>query len=128
MQLLLDTHALFCSITDETLLSPTALASIRASDNDVFVSVGSLWEMAIKVGLGKWPPATSLVTNFDHEMATNGYRILGITVDHARESGLMQSPHRDPFDRLLAAQARIEQLTIVTADVKLQALSIAWLW
>ena len=128
MQLLLDTHALFWSISDEGLLSPTALAAIRSSDNDVVVSVGSLWEMAIKVGLGKWPPAATLVTNFEQEMAANGFRILGINVDHARESGLMRSLHRDPFDRLLAAQARIEHLTIVTADIKLQGLGAAWLW
>ena len=128
MQLLLDTHALFWSISDEGLLSPTALAAIRSSGNDVVVSVGSLWEMAIKVGLGKWPPAATLVTNFEQEMAANGFRILGINVDHARESGLMRSAHRDPFDRLLAAQARIEQLTIVTADIKLQRLGAAWLW
>jgi PIN domain nuclease of toxin-antitoxin system len=84
--------------------------------------------MAIKVGLGKWPEAKALVNNFGDEVAAEGFRILPISIAHARESGLNRAPHRDPFDRLLAAQAVHEGLTLVTADPKLAGLGASVLW
>ena len=96
--------------------------------NEIYVSVVSAWEMAIKVGLGKWPDAAVLVERFEHETTANGFLLLPILVPHVRAAGLMQVPHRDPFDRLLVAQAQIEGLTLVTADLKIQNLGVAWLW
>ena len=70
----------------------------------------------------------ALVGDFETEIAVEGFRLLPISVPHVRAAGLMQSPHRDPFDRLLAAQAQIEGVTLVTADPKLQQLVTGWLW
>ena len=78
--------------------------------------------MAIKVGIGKWPEAVSLIDNFENELATADIRLLSIAVPHVRMAGLFQSAHKDQFDRLLAAQALTEGLTLVTADAKLRAL------
>lgn len=128
MRLLLDTHTLFWAVIDEALLSPNARAALRSLQNESYVSVASVWEMAIKVGLGKWPEAAELVDNFEREIVATGFRLLPISPQHARTAGLMQAAHRDPFDRLLAAQAQIEGLTLVTADAKVQGLGAAWLW
>ncbi len=128
MKILLDTHAIFWWSIEQSKLSSSVLEAISAKDNDVFVSIASLWEMAIKVGLDKWPEAAELTDTFDHEMRASGFSLLPISVFHVRASGLMHSPHRDPFDRLLVAQARIEGLTVVTADPKVQALAKDWLW
>ncbi len=102
--------------------------SIVARDTDVFVSIVNAWEIAIKVGRSKWLEAAPILGSFEAEIATEGFRLLPITVPHVRAAGLMQIPHRDPFDRLLAAQAQIEGLTLVTADPKVQALVQDWLW
>ena len=128
MRLLLDTHTLFWAILDEALLSPHARSALRSLQNESYVSAASVWEMAIKVGLGKWPEAAELVDNIEHEIVATGFRFLPISSQHARAAGLMQADHRDPFDRLLAAQAQIEGLTLVTADAKVQGLGAAWLW
>ena len=84
--------------------------------------------MAIKIGLGKWPEAEPLLAKLEAELAVPGFRLLPISLAHVRAAGLMSSPHRDPFDHLLAAQAQIEGLTLVTADPKVQALAATWLW
>jgi PIN domain nuclease of toxin-antitoxin system len=122
VRLLLDTHIIFWWITDPSKLSRSADAAIRNRNSDVAVSIASLWEMAIKVGVGKWPEAAALVSTFETDMTTEGFSLLPITLDHVRTAGLMQAAHRDPFDRLLAAQAQIEGMTLVSADPKLAGL------
>jgi PIN domain nuclease of toxin-antitoxin system len=84
--------------------------------------------MAIKVGLGKWPEAQALLSDLEGLVRSEGFRLLPITVAHVRDAGLMQTPHRDPFDRLLAAQALREGLTIVTSDADLSLLGAPCLW
>ena len=128
MRLLLDTHAVYWSLFEEKRLSARAVAAIRDKNNEIHVSLTNAWEMAIKVGLGKWPEAAGLINGFEREISTPGFRLLPITHPHVRMAGLMQSPHRDPFDRLLAAQEQIEGLTLVTADAKLASLGAPVLW
>ena len=132
MRLLLDTHVVFWAVMASSNLSPIARAALEDVGSEVVVSVVSAWEIAIKVGLGKWPEAAGLIANFETETTNAEFDMLQITIAHVRTAGLMQSPHRDPFDRLLAAQARIEGLTLVTADAKAQnlveALGAQWLW
>jgi PIN domain nuclease of toxin-antitoxin system len=128
VRLLLDTHAVAWSILSVGRLSANARQAIDADENTVFVSIVSPWEMAIKAGQGKWPDALGLIGDFDPQMAAAGFELLAITVPHVRTAGLMSSPHRDPFDRLLAAQASAEGLTLVTADAKLAGLGAMVLW
>jgi PIN domain nuclease of toxin-antitoxin system len=127
VRLLLDTHILFWWVTEPARLSTPARSAITDRHADVVVSVASLWEMAIKVGNGKWPEAAPLVKDFEQVMASEHFRVLPITLDHVRLAGLLAAPHRDPFDRLLAAQAQIDGLMLVTADPKLQGLGAACL-
>ena len=128
MKLLLDTHAVFWWLIEESQLSRKAHAALSTKGNEVYVSFASAWEMAIKVGTGNWPEASGLIENCESEVAATSFRLLPITVAHARTARLMLSPHRDPFDRLLAAQAQIEGLTLVTADPKVRMLGAPCLW
>jgi PIN domain nuclease of toxin-antitoxin system len=109
-------------------LSVAARNAIGAPGNVVHVSIASAWEIAIKVGQGKLSEASTLLAGFEEAMPDEGFSLVPITVPHVRAAGLMATPHRDPFDRLLASQASIEGLTIVTADAKVQALGAPWLW
>ena len=128
MRLLLDTHTLFWWLAQRDRLSMTATAAIAHVDNEVFVSLASAWEMAIKAGQGKWPAVLQLLENFEKLMAEEHFRWLPISLPHVRTAGLMDTSHRDPFDRLLAAQARLEDLTLVTTDARLSALGATVLW
>ena len=127
MRVLLDTHAFVWWTLDDGRLSGTAADAI-GNATEAFVSLVTPWEMAIKVGKGKWPEAKPTLDDFDQIIARAGLGLLTTTVEHVRFSGLMQSAHRDPFDRLLAAQAITEGLTLVTSDAKVAALGAPWLW
>ncbi len=127
MRVLLDTHVLVWWVLDSPRLSATAKREIGLAE-DVYVSVASVWEMSIKVGLGKWPEARSTLEDFDPIMMRLAFAVQPITVAHARAAGTIVSPHRDPFDRLLAAQALTESLLLVTADTRLAALGAPVLW
>lgn len=128
MRLLLDTHTLVWWIRASPLLSEPAREAIAQESSAVSVSVASAWEIAIKVGQGRWPEARELLESFEYATAEEGFHILPIAVSHVRTAGLLQSPHRDPFDRLLTAQARIEGLTLVTADARITSFGAAVLW
>jgi PIN domain nuclease of toxin-antitoxin system len=128
VKLLLDTHVLAWAMLEPGKLSAPAKAALDDDANTVLVSVASAWEIAIKVGLGKWPEATPFLSKFENEVEEAGLEILPISVAHVRCAGLMQSPHRDPFDRLLAAQAIIEGLTVVTVDEVVAQLGVRVLW
>jgi PIN domain nuclease of toxin-antitoxin system len=128
VRLLLDTNALFWWLIDEAQLSLQAYDAIKAREDEVYVSVASAWEMAIKVGIGKWPEAQALLNDFEGLIRAESFRLLPLSVAHVRDAGLIRRPHRDPFDRLLAAQSMREGLTIVTPDAALNSLGAACLW
>ena len=128
MKLLIDTHIVFWSLIEVSQLSEVARSAIISEDNDVFVSVASAWEIAIKVGLNKWPEARPLLDGFEAALAEAKFILLPISVAHARAAGLMAARHRDPFDRLLASQAAIDDLVLVTADPMFTALGSRVIW
>ena len=111
MRLLLDTHVLLWSMEADPKLTPAHRDAIEAAD-EVFVSAVSIWEIAIKTVLGK------LVVAGDIESLAldAGCRPLPVTWAHGRDAGRLPPHHHDPFDRLLIAQARVEGLTLVSAD------------
>ncbi len=121
----LPTHVVFWATMDRTRLSPAARTALESEQNDVVVSVASAWEIAIKVGLGKWPEARDLLLDFERHMDEAGFEILPVTVAHVRTAGLMGAAHRDPFDRV---QATIDGLVLVTADSSLATLGAACIW
>ena len=116
MRLLLDTHVLVWWLTDAADLSTDMRALIKARENTVFVSAASCWEIAIKVRSGKWTEAAGLVPGIADVLSKAKLMPLAVTVQHAERAGLLDFAHKDPFDRLLAAQALEENLTLVSVD------------
>ncbi len=112
MNVLLDTHAFLWWLDDNSIMSGKARKAISNPDNLVFVSAASVWEIRIKEALGK----ITIPKNFQAVLEEQPFEMLAITVDHAHALGMLPMIHRDPFDRMLIAQARIEKLTIITHD------------
>ena len=111
-RLLLDTHALLWVLEDDDALSEPARSAIVDPRNDVFVSSVSVWEISIKRSLGKLKAPEDVLSTID----ASGLRELPVTFVHADHAGGLPLHHRDPFDRMLVAQAQVEGLTIVTHD------------
>lgn len=128
MRLLLDTHVFFWATMACSKLSNTALDRLQYDTNQLFVSVASAWEIAIKVGNGKWPEAEGLLRNLEAIVDASGIEVQTISVVHVRAAGLLGSSHRDPFDLLLAAQAVAENMTLVSADSVMASLGATVLW
>ena len=116
MNLLLDTHVLLWWLSDDPKLGEEARRAIAVADNIVYVSAVSLWEIAIKHGIGK----LRLPESFDDTLADQGFLELPLKWEHARRNRDLPWLHRDPFDRMLIAQALVEDLTLVTADSEVQ--------
>lgn len=116
MKYLLDTHALLWAIYAPANLSRPARAAIRDPNHECYVSAASAWEIATKHRLGKLDGVEALVNGFDAVVAQMGFRELPITGRHGIRSALYSTKHRDPFDRMLAAQAELEALALVTKD------------
>jgi PIN domain nuclease of toxin-antitoxin system len=125
---LLDTHAFLYWVADAPHLSVRARAAIAASANECWVSIASCWEMAIKASLGKLRIPLPLARFVSEHMAENAFRPLAIELRHAAQVAEMPFHHRDPFDRLLAAQALAEDLTVVSADASFDAYGVRRLW
>ena len=116
MNLLLDTHVLLWWLDDHPALSKKAKAVIADGKNQVFVSAVVIWEIRIKQALGK----LKIPQNFRRVLDNQSFEMLDITVEHAHAVGDLPAHHRDPFDRMLVAQAKVEGLTLVTHDICLK--------
>lgn len=118
MRLLLDTHVALWEITDDARLAPEVRRRLRSADNTIFVSVISLWEIAIKFARPRGRPDDMPISSQDalEYFAGAGYEILSVTPQHALAVEGLPQFHRDPFDRMLIAQARSEPLRLLTAD------------
>lgn len=112
MQVLLDTHILLWSVSATKQLPDHICKIISHNENMVFVSIASLWELRIKETIKK----INLPANFYTALAPAGYEILPINIKHIQKYGALPMHHRDPFDRMLVAQAIVEQLTFITND------------
>jgi PIN domain nuclease of toxin-antitoxin system len=120
MRLLLDTHALLWWLADDPELSEEARRLVADPDNLVAVSAASAWEMSIKTALGKLEAPDDLAA----ELEANRFLPLPIAIDHALHAGRLPLHHRDPFDRMLVAQAELESLAIVTRDVSFEPYAV----
>lgn len=116
LRLLLDTHALIWWWTDDGRLPQAARRVIADPANTVLVSAVSAWEIATKHRVGKWPEVAPIIHGFQTFVLRSRFGMLPITAAHALIAGALDGPHRDPFDRLLIAQAREERAPIVSAD------------
>lgn len=121
MDLLLDTHAFLWWIEDDKKLGPKARGAITRPENAVLVSAATAWEIAVKRTLGK----LELRGDIARAIADSQFAELPITVEHAVAAGELPNLHRDPFDRALIAQARIEDLTLLTQDEQITQYDVA---
>jgi PIN domain nuclease of toxin-antitoxin system len=128
MKLLLDTHALLWFIAGSAKLSASARTLIEDTANEKFVSIASVWETAIKVSIGKMTLSAPFNALFPHQLQINGFDLLPVKVEHASLITTLPFHHRDPFDRLLTAQAIEENLAIVSIDEVFDDYGITRLW
>ena len=128
MRVLLDTHAFLWAVMEPGRLAKAARAVLEDEETEVIVSAASAWEIATKYRLGKLPGAARVVD--DYPAAIHGLRArqLPVTAAHALKAGSYPQPHADAFDRMLAAQAEIEGLTIVSRDTALEQFGVTLLW
>ncbi len=128
MRLLLDTHALIWWLAGDPMLSAVAKAAVGDSDNDVFVSAVSAWEITTKYRIGKLSQAAALAYDVSGALAGQGFLELPITVHHGQTAGNLPGPHRDPFDRMLIAQATLSDLVLVSNEAVFDRYSVRRLW
>ena len=128
MRLLLDTHALLWWLFDDPKLSRPAREAIGDPSRRVYVSAASAWEIATKHRLGKLPEAGDVPTRLPHYVRRARFSPLPVSFEHALAAGALPGPHRDPFDRMLIAQARVEEIAVVTADPIFRDYGVPILW
>lgn len=128
MRLLLDTHAYAWWATGDRRLSRVARDAIETPDATVLVSAAIPWEIAAKFHIGKWERGDAILADLDRALTAQRLTGLPITLPHAARAGLLPWPHRDPFDRMFAAQAEIEEAVLVTADPAFGGIAVEILW
>ena len=128
MRALLDTHALLWWVADSGRLSETAYRAIADEANEKLVSAASAWEIATKHRLGKLPGADAFALDIPGAIAHQGFEALPITVDDATRAGALPGPLRDPFDRVLIAQALARNLVLISIDDHFDRYGVRRLW
>ncbi len=128
MRILLDSHALVWYLMGSRRCSAGARKAIEGPGAKVFVSPVTAWELATKTRLGKWPEAGEIAVGIEAILAVNGFLPLALTIEHGRVAGFLPGAHRDPFDRMLAAQAIVEDMPLLTADPAFSDFDVKVLW
>ena len=128
LRVILDTHAVLWATLSPAALSVTAAAIIADEGNEILVSAASAWEIATKVRIGRLMGAESLEREFVEVMERAGYTLLSIRVEDALRAGRLGGEHRDPFDRMIAAQALAFDIPVVSVDARLDGFGIRRLW
>ncbi|MEH2036394.1 type II toxin-antitoxin system VapC family toxin [Nostoc sp.] len=128
MKLLLDTQCWLWWFAQAERLNEEAITHIADENNELWLSVASIWEIGIKVAIGKLPLPDPLDSYISSRMTQLGMRSLEITASHALQAAALPLHHRDPFDRMLIAQAQIEEMTLVSADSMFNKYDISLLW
>jgi PIN domain nuclease of toxin-antitoxin system len=127
VKVLLDTHALLWWFQEDPSLSSKARRTLAAIDNQVFVSTATVWEMAIKNRAGKLE-IPELLDELDAKLVDEGMQVLPISLDHAVRAGALPVHHKDPFDRMLVAQAQVENLSVISSDAIFEKYGIRRIW
>ena len=128
MRLLLDSHAILWWLLDSPNLSATARDTLQDVGNVVLVSAASAWEICTKHRLGKLPGADWIDAGFEGEMLKRGFLLLPVTVTHAERAGKLRSDHKDPFDRMLIAQALADDLVLISNETLFDRFGVRRLW
>ncbi len=128
VKVLLDTHVLLWALMEPGKLSPRAREILKDPANTVLVSPASAWEISTKHRLGRLPAAESVVRGYRHHLTTLMATEIPITSEHALLAGSLGAEHRDPFDRMLAAQALVEGVPLLTADPVFSVFRVETVW
>jgi PIN domain nuclease of toxin-antitoxin system len=128
VRLLLDTHALIWFVGGDSALSAAARQAIEGSENEILVSAASAWEIATKHRLGKLPHLGPLADDISNVLLRLGFVELPISVSEGEAAGRLPGPHRDPFDRMLIAQAMLDDLVLVSNEEAFAAYRVRRLW
>jgi PIN domain nuclease of toxin-antitoxin system len=128
VRVLLDTHSLLWWTTSSPWLSEAAFLIVSDERSEVFVSAATAWEIATKFRLGKLPEAGPLVQDFIASVFRDHFLLLAVEVKHGLRAGLLQGEHKDPFDRMLIAQALEEDLTLVSNETAFDKFGVKRLW
>lgn len=127
MKLLLDTHAFIWFVENDESLPASLKTQIEDTDNEIFISIVSLWEIAIKTSLGKLEMAIDL-PSIINKIEENGFVMLPIFPEHTVCVASLPFHHKDPFDRILIAQTIVEKLKIISKDDIFDSYGVDWLW
>jgi len=125
---LLDSHALLWWWFDPDRLSGAVRSLLSDAENQVLVSAASVWELSLKHHQGKLPELASAIADLSGLLQADGFEALPISLAHGIRAGGYSQPHRDPFDRMLAAQAELDRLVLLTADPQLSTFPCQTLW
>jgi PIN domain nuclease of toxin-antitoxin system len=128
LRLLLDTHAFLWWLAGDKRLPAPIRDAIDPDRARVFASAASVWEIATKVRLGKLPGAAAIATDIPSVISREGFQPLSVTVEHAQRAGGLPGPINDPFDRMLIAQAMLENLHLVSIEHAFEAYGVLRLW
>ena len=128
MNILLDTHTFLWFVDDNPRLSETARILIESNDSQPFISMASLWEIAIKISLGKLQLKQPYEIFVPQQLAFNGIGVLNLSLEHTAALATLPFHHRDPFDRLIVAQAMIEEMPLVSVDPAFDQYSVKRIW
>jgi len=128
VRLLLDSHALLWWLAGSERLSRPARRAIESDTNDIFVSAASAWEIATKFRLGRLPGAAAVASDVAACVERQGFLELPVSLRHAQDAGALPGPHRDPFDRLLIAQAIREEMALVSNERMFKDYGVRLLW
>jgi PIN domain nuclease of toxin-antitoxin system len=128
VRILLDTHALIWWLAGDRRLSTRARRALADEANEIFVSAASAWEVTTKHRLGKLPDAGPLAVDFAREVRAQGFTPLPISLAHGQVAGSLPGEHRDPFDRMLVAQAREDKLALVSIETLFDDFGITRIW
>jgi PIN domain nuclease of toxin-antitoxin system len=128
LRLLLDTHALLWWLSDDAALPTSTRRLISNGRNQIVVSAASAWEIATKFRLGRLPAATDLLQDFAGYLHGESFESFPVSIEHGVRAGLLPGPHRDPFDRMLIAQAQAENMAIVSNEKVFDTYGIRRLW
>ena len=128
MRLLVDSHVFVWTLLNDPRLSPKARRTLRSDEHELFFSIVSLWELSIKIRLGRLRTLTSSVAYLHDELSANNITLLPLRYDDILALESLPPRHRDPFNRLLIAQALSHQLTLLTGDTEIQRYPVKTLW
>ena len=128
MKYLLDTHAFLWFVTDDNRLSSKAKSTIQDGDNEVYFSAASAWEMSIKSKLGRLKLVRNLETFIIEQLTANSFGPLAITISHSLYTEKLPQIHKDPFDRIMISQSKVENMVLITRDKEIREYKVSTVW